>query len=92
MGNPGKSNIVSTSNSLPGYGPVRSANRLVEPVLSKSKETRMPGRVGAGGEKPPATRLDRLSRESRQLLEIESREVIINRLRSPDLHHISVFP
>jgi len=34
---------------LPGYGPVTSANRPVR--------TRMPGGVGAGGEKPPATRL-----------------------------------
>ena len=30
-----------------------------EPVPSKSKETRMPGGVGAGGEKPPTTRLAR---------------------------------
>jgi cytochrome c5 len=37
------------SHSLPGYGPVISVNRLVR--------TRMPGGVGAGGEKPPATRL-----------------------------------
>ena len=34
--------------SLPGYGPVGSVNRLVR--------TRLPGGVGAGGEKPPATR------------------------------------
>src|SRR6266498_118499 len=34
---------------LPGYGPVTSANRPVR--------TRMPGGVGARGEKPPATRL-----------------------------------
>ncbi len=34
---------------LPGYGPVTSTNRPVR--------TRMPGGVGAGGEKPPATRL-----------------------------------
>ena len=38
------------SHSLPGYGPVISVNRPVR--------TRMPGGVGAGGEKPPATRLD----------------------------------
>jgi len=37
------------SHSLPGYGPVISMNRPVR--------TRMPGGVGAGGEKPPATRL-----------------------------------
>jgi hypothetical protein len=37
------------SHSLPGYGPVTSVNRPVR--------TRMPGGVGAGGEKPPATRL-----------------------------------
>jgi len=37
------------SHSLPGYGPVISVNRPVR--------TRMPGGVGAGGEKPPATRL-----------------------------------
>ena len=36
-------------DSFPGYGPVTSANRLVR--------TRMLGGVGAGGEKPPATRL-----------------------------------
>ena len=36
-------------HSLPGYGPVISVNRPVR--------TRMPGGVGAGGEKPPATRL-----------------------------------
>ena len=35
--------------SLPGYGPVTSANRPVR--------TRMPGGVGGGGEKPPLTRL-----------------------------------
>ena len=35
-------------HSLPGYGPVVSVNRLVL--------TRMLGGVGAGGEKPPATR------------------------------------
>jgi hypothetical protein len=40
-------------NSLPGYGPVGFVNRLVR--------TRLPGGVGAGGEKPPATRLDTLS-------------------------------
>ena len=34
---------------LPGYGPVISVNHPVR--------TRMPGGVGAGGEKPPATRL-----------------------------------
>ena len=34
---------------LPGYGPVILSNRPVR--------TRMPGGVGAGGEKPPATRL-----------------------------------
>ena len=34
---------------LPGYGPVIFVNRPVR--------TRMPGGVGAGGEKPPATRL-----------------------------------
>ena len=37
------------SHSLPGYGSVISVNRPVR--------TRMPGGVGAGGEKPPATRL-----------------------------------
>jgi len=36
--------------SLPGYGPVILSNRPVR--------TRMPGGVGAGGEKPPATRLE----------------------------------
>jgi hypothetical protein len=36
-------------NSLPDYGSVVSVNRPVR--------TRMPGGVGAGGEKPPATRL-----------------------------------
>jgi hypothetical protein len=36
-------------NPLPGYGPVDSVNRPVR--------TRMRGGVGAGGEKPPATRL-----------------------------------
>ena len=36
-------------NSLPGYGPVILMNRPVR--------TRMRGGVGAGGEKPPATRL-----------------------------------
>jgi hypothetical protein len=36
-------------HSLPGYGPVISVNRPVR--------TRLPGGVGAGGEKPPATRL-----------------------------------
>jgi hypothetical protein len=41
------------SHSLPGYGPVISVNRPVR--------TRMPGGVGAGGEKPPATRLGILS-------------------------------
>jgi hypothetical protein len=35
-------------DSLPGHGPVGSGNRLVR--------TRMPGGVGAGGDKPPATR------------------------------------
>ena len=35
-------------NSLPNYGSVVSVNRPVR--------TRMPGGVGAGGEKPPATR------------------------------------
>jgi hypothetical protein len=35
--------------SLSGYGPVGSVNRLVR--------TRLLGGVGAGGEKPPATRL-----------------------------------
>jgi hypothetical protein len=39
-------------NSLPDYGSVVSVNRPVR--------TRMPGGVGAGGEKPPATRLDKL--------------------------------
>ena len=38
------------SHSLPGYGPVIPVNRPVR--------TRMPGGVGAGGEKPPATRLE----------------------------------
>ncbi len=33
-----------------GYGPVTSVNRPVR--------TRMPGGVGAGGKKPPATRLN----------------------------------
>jgi hypothetical protein len=37
-------------HSLPGYGPVDSVNRPVR--------TRLLGGVGAGGEKPPATRLD----------------------------------
>ncbi len=36
-------------NPLPGHGPVNFVNRPVR--------TRMPGGVGAGGEKPPATRL-----------------------------------
>ncbi len=36
-------------HSLPGYGPVDSVNRPVR--------TRLLGGVGAGGEKPPATRL-----------------------------------
>ena len=36
-------------NSLPNYGSVVSVNRLVR--------TRLLGGVGAGGEKPPATRL-----------------------------------
>jgi len=36
-------------HSLPGYGPVGFVKRPVR--------TRMPGVVGAGGEKPPATRL-----------------------------------
>jgi hypothetical protein len=36
-------------HSLPGYGSVASGNRLVR--------TRLLGGVGAGGEKPPATRL-----------------------------------
>jgi len=40
------------SHSLPGYGPVTSVDRPVQ--------TRMPGGVGAGGEKPPATRLGEL--------------------------------
>ena len=35
---------------LSGYGPIISANRPVR--------TRMPGGVGAGGENPPATRLE----------------------------------
>ena len=35
---------------LPGYGPVAHGNRLVR--------TRMLGGVGAGGEIPPATRLN----------------------------------
>jgi hypothetical protein len=39
-------------NSLPDYCSVVSVNRPVR--------TRMPGGVGAGGEKPPATRLDPL--------------------------------
>jgi hypothetical protein len=38
--------------SLPGYGPVISVNRPVSPVLSKAKETRMPGGVVAVGENP----------------------------------------
>ena len=37
-------------HSLSGYGPIDLVNRPVR--------TRMPGGVGAGGEKPPATRLD----------------------------------
>jgi hypothetical protein len=37
-------------NSLPDYGSVVSVNRLVR--------TRLLGGVGAGGEKPPATRLE----------------------------------
>jgi hypothetical protein len=37
-------------NPLPGYGPVILSNRPVR--------TRMPGGVGAGGERPPATRLE----------------------------------
>ena len=41
-------------NSLPGYGPVSQVNRPVR--------TRTPGGVGAGGEKPPATRLSRAYR------------------------------
>ena len=36
-------------NSLSGYGPLGSGKRPVR--------TRMRGAVGAGGEKPPATRL-----------------------------------
>lgn len=36
-------------HSLPGYGSVVSGNRLVR--------TRLLGGVGAGGERPPATRL-----------------------------------
>jgi len=36
-------------HSLPGYGPVDSVNRRMR--------TRMSGGVGAGGEKPLATRL-----------------------------------
>jgi hypothetical protein len=36
-------------HSLPGYGPVDSVKRPVR--------TRMRGVVGAGGERPPATRL-----------------------------------
>src|SRR6266568_8805705 len=42
--------------SLPGYGPVILSNRPVR--------TRMPGGVGAGGEKPPATRLGALIRDT----------------------------
>jgi hypothetical protein len=42
------------SHSLPGYGPVISVNRPVR--------TRMPGGVGAGGEKPLATRLSTIHR------------------------------
>ena len=42
--------IAVGTHSLPGYGPVISVNRPVR--------TRMPGGVGAGGEKPPATRLE----------------------------------
>jgi hypothetical protein len=37
-------------NSLPGYGPVNLMNRPMR--------TRVWGGVGAGGEKPPATRLE----------------------------------
>jgi len=39
-------------HSLPGYGPVDSVKRPVR--------TRIRGVVGAGGEKPPATRLSLL--------------------------------
>ena len=38
-------------------GPIGFMNRTCELVPSKSKETRMRCGVGAGGEKPPATRL-----------------------------------
>ncbi len=37
-------------NPLSGHGPIAYVNRLVR--------TRLLGGVGAGGEKPPATRLD----------------------------------
>ena len=40
-------------HSLPGYGSVASGNRLVR--------TRLLGGVGAGGERPPATRLGIIS-------------------------------
>jgi hypothetical protein len=44
-----KGKLSSGSNALTGYGPFVPGNRPVR--------TRMPGGVGAGGEKPPATRL-----------------------------------
>jgi len=43
-------------NKVFDYAPVGSVNRLSEVVLSLSKETRMLGVVGAGGDSPPATR------------------------------------
>ena len=46
-------------HSLPDYGSVVSVNRPVR--------TRMPGGVGAGGEKPPATRLGSIAAISQQV-------------------------
>jgi hypothetical protein len=40
------------SGNLPGYGPAL--------LIKRSVRTRMQGVVGAGGVKPPATRLDSL--------------------------------
>ena len=44
-------------DSLSSYGSIVSVNRRSELVLSLSKETRMRAGVGAGGLRPPATRL-----------------------------------
>ena len=49
-----KDKLSSGSDALTGYGPLVLGNRPVR--------TRMPGGVGAGGEKPPATRFDDLLR------------------------------